>query len=117
MSYSLNSAIHLVINWGLNPFRLKEHKLGFERERASFSTANSIPYDMLTLFRGGDAIDLLQFFNLRPSIHPFNKSNICRFPLMTSNSCFQILFRNVQRPKTFPIFFVVVVFKPLYIFE
>ena len=33
-------------------------------------------------------------------IHPFNKSNICRFPLMTSNSCSQILFRNVQRPKT-----------------
>ena len=22
------------------------------------------------------------------SIHPFNKSNICRSPLMTSNSCF-----------------------------
>ena len=22
------------------------------------------------------------------NIHPFNKSNICRFPLMTSNSCF-----------------------------
>ena len=40
-------------------------------------------------------------------IHPFNKSTICRFPLMTSNSCFQILFRNVQRPKTFPISFLV----------
>ena len=33
-------------------------------------------------------------------IHPFNKSNICRFPLMTSNSCFQFLFRNVQMLKT-----------------
>ena len=40
-------------------------------------------------------------------IHPINKSNICRFPLMTSNFCFQILFRNVQRPKTFPISFLV----------
>ena len=45
--------------------------------------------------------------DFRHSIHPFNKSNICRFPLMTSNSCFQILFRNVQRPKTFPISFLV----------
>ena len=40
-------------------------------------------------------------------IHPFNKSNICHFPLMTSNSCFQILFRNVHWPKTFPISFLV----------
>ena len=33
-------------------------------------------------------------------MHPFNKSTICRFPLMTSSSCF-------QRLKSFPISFVV----------
>ena len=47
-------------------------------------------------------------------IHPFNKSTICRFPLMTSNSCFQILFRNVQRLKSFPISFVVLAENGIY---
>ena len=52
--------------------------------------------------------ELVPDHHLQPqSIHPFNKFNIYRFPLMTSNSFFQILFRNVQRPKTFSISFLV----------
>ena len=63
MIYPAVCAIHRLINWGLVfdvfPFRLEEHKLGLERERSIFSEENSILYDMITLFREGDAIYLV----------------------------------------------------------
>ena len=71
MIYPAVCAIHRLINWGLVfgvfSFRLEEHKLGLERERSIFIEENSIRYDMITLFREGDAIYLLQFSNLWPS--------------------------------------------------